>query len=160
MEEQCAETWAEIDRAKAAVALSRGRLAGRANLLSTLKGAPKMHKEVFKMYQHVPKCTNRRPGRVGCILEIYGAAQTHPNTFSFLFRRCVFFCCYPIAGPPRSPPGPPPSPPGPLGRREEGGGGSPGASHLSGVECSKAMYNQGWWVSDEGGKPPQRRVGV
>ena len=103
------------------------------------------HLKCTKVYQNVPNCTSSRPGTVGCILEIYGAAQKHPNTFFLFVSSLCFFFVTPIAGPPalllaR------PSPPGALGRREEGGEGRPGASHLSGGECSKAMYNQGWWV--------------
>ena len=52
------------------------------------------------MYQNVPKCTNCRPGTVGCILEIYGAAQKHPNTFFLFVSSLYFFFVTPIAGPP------------------------------------------------------------
>lgn len=43
LEEQCAETWVEIERAKASVSSSRAKLDTRANLLTTLKGAVKDH---------------------------------------------------------------------------------------------------------------------
>ena len=59
------------------------------------------HLKCTKVYQNVPNCTSSRPGTVGCILEIHGAAQKTPKRFfSFCFF-AVFFFCYPHSGPPR-----------------------------------------------------------
>lgn len=52
LEEECAEIWRDIQRAKASVAGSREKLQSRSNLLTTLKGAVKEHTQLLMERVH------------------------------------------------------------------------------------------------------------